>query len=159
MENIKIIKITSKTTKPPGNKPYKMCEVEVNGEIRKVNIWSNAPNFANLVEGSVIVANMVMDGNYWNVVFENQSTPRASGGFKTAQAKEVIDYKQTGIAKSQDNKELSIKTASTMRMAVDIAIALTPEQREGTMQETIRWWREWCWLEWDKTGSDAMPPF
>ena len=28
-----------------------------------------------------------------------------------------------------------------------------------SMQETIRKWREWLWLEWDNTGSDTMKPF
>jgi len=153
MENIKIVKITSKTTK--NAKPYKMCEVEVNGEIRKVNIWSNAPDFANLTEGSILSGKMTMEGQYWNIDFGTNSAPRASQGFKTAQAKEVIDYKQTGITKSQENKENSIKIASTMRMAVDLAIAeYRDETVLDTLEQSIKKWRAWCWENWDAEDKD-----
>lgn len=160
MESIKVIKITSKETKT--GKPYKMCEVEVGGEVRKVNIWSNAPDFANIKEGSVITGKMAMEGQYWNISFEGAEKPRGGAGsvYKTAQIEKVMETKRQDISKFQDNKELSIKISSTIRMAVDTATSLTPAQWHGTtMEEEIRWWREWFWLEWDRTGSDAMKPF
>lgn len=159
MEQIKILKIESKTTK--NDKPYKMCEVECQGETRKVNIWSNAPDFANLKEGSIIVGTMVKDGQYWNITFENSNTsPRGSQGFKTAQIKETMDIKRQDIARSQENKENSIKIASTIRMAVDIATSLTVDQwHSTTMEEEIRHWRSWLWQQWDDVGSDTMTPF
>ncbi|MCK9370965.1 hypothetical protein M0R04_13725 [Candidatus Dojkabacteria bacterium] len=156
MESIKIVKIVSKTTKT--QKPYKMCEVEVNGEIRKVNIWSNAPNFANLVEGSVIMGKMAMDGQYWNISFEGQEKPQgeARGAYKQQVIEKTMEKKEASIGKFQDNKEHSIKIASTMRMGVDIATSLTPEQWHGTtMQEEIRFWREWCWNEWDNLNFNS----
>ncbi len=101
MDNIKILKVESKTTKT--DKPYKMCEVECNGEVRKVNIWSNAPDFANLKEGSIIVAKMTKEGQYWNISFENEK-PRG-GAYKAIQKADIAEAQQTkakNIAEAQD---------------------------------------------------------
>lgn len=160
MESIKVLKIASKETKT--GKPYKMCEVECSGEVRKVNIWSNAPDFANIQEGSLIMGKMTLDGQYWNISFGEAEKPRGGGGgaFKQAQIEKTMDIKRQDIAKSQENKELGIKTSSTIRMAVDIATSLTQDKWQSTtMQEEIRFWREWLWTEWDNTGSDTMKPF
>ena len=159
MENIKILEITSKTTKT--NKPYKMCKVECAGETRQVNIWSNAPDFANLAVGSIIVGKMAKEGEYWNISFEGDK-PRggASGAFRTAQMEKVMEKKEASISKFQDNREHSVKVAATMRDAVLIATSLTPDQWQSTtMQEEVRFWREWLWNEYDNVGSDTMKPF
>lgn len=119
------------------------------------------PNQSELIEGAEITAGVVIDGAYKNLV-SAQDKPRsgAPGAFKTAQVKEVMDIKRQDIQKSQENKEMGIKTSSTMRMAVDIATSLTPDQWQSTtMQEEIRFWREWLWTEWDNTSSNTMPPF
>jgi len=79
---------------------------------------------------------------------------------KSAQIEKVMEKKEASITHFQDNKETSIKIASTMRMAVDIATSLTVDQWQSTtMQEEIQFWREWCWKQWDKVGSNDMPPF
>lgn len=75
---------------------------------------------------------------------------RGTGGANIAKAQEV---KAKNIEKAQDNKELGIKTSSTIRMAVDLAIA------EGTPNtQTILKWREWLFTNWD-IPSDIAPPF
>lgn len=144
-------------------RPYKSLEVsDDKGEVFKVNIFSNFPDFANIRQGSIIMGNLKQDGQYWNIEPEGVQMNRggASGSFKTAQIEKVMETKRQDISKFQDNKENSIKIASTMRMAVDIATSLTTDQWQSTtMQEEIRYWREWCWSEWDRTGSDTMPPF
>ena len=117
------------------------------------------PNQEELVEGATITAGVVIDGNYKNLVSGTEKPRGGNPGFKAQQIEKTMERKEGSIAKFQDNKELSIKMASTLRMAVDVAIALTPDQRETTMQETIRFWREWFWVEWDNTGSNTMPPF
>ena len=155
MEQIKVLKVASKTTK--NSKPYKMLEVEVNGETRKVNIWSNFPDFANIVEGSVITGKMAMDGQYWNISYEDTSKPRGGAGtaFKTAQIEKVMDTKRQDISKFQDNKELSIKVASTMRMAVDLAIAEKGDRNVlDTLEQGIKKWRAFCWENWDVSDKD-----
>jgi hypothetical protein len=119
------------------------------------------PNLAELVEGATITAGVVIDGSYKNLV-SGAEKPRGGAGsaFKQQVIEKTMEKKEASISKFQDNKEMSIKIASTMRMAVDIATSLTPEQwQHTTMQEEIRFWREWCWTEWDNTGSNTMPPF
>lgn len=157
MDNIKIITVDSKTTKT--NKPYKMCTVECNSETRKVNIWSNAPDFANLKEGSVFLGNMKKEGDYWNISFEGQnSAPRASGGFKTAQAKEVVDYKDTKIGKRMDDKDFSIMTSSTMRDAVSLAIAEIKDITTlNTLEQDILKWRQWLLDNWEVDPKSIKP--
>ena len=159
MAEIKVLSVNDKIAKT--GRPYKALEVESEGTPYKVNVFSSAPDFANINIGSVLNGSLVKDGNFWNISFPETEKPRygASGGFKTALIEKAMDTKRQDISKFQDNKELSIKMASTLRMATDVAIALTPDQREGTMQETIRFWREWFWLEWEKTTSEEMPPF
>lgn len=157
MAEIKVLSSIDKTSK--FGKPYKALEVFVDDETRKVNVFSNAPDFANIRQGATINGTMSKNGAYWDITFEGQnSAPRASGGFKTAQAKEVIDYKQTGIAKSQDNKEHSIKVASTFRMAVDCALAeLKDETILDTLEEGIAKWRKYFWENWDIDEKEFNP--
>lgn len=156
---IKVINCKEATTKT--GKPYKQLEVECEGEVRKVNMWSNYPNFANIQEGSQFDGKMVKEGQYWNLPIDGPtSRPGASGGFKTAQIKETMDIKRQDIQESQKNKELGIKISSTIRMATDVATSLTPEQWQSTtMQEEIKFWRAWFWNEWDNIGPDVMKPF
>lgn len=158
MNEIKVLSSVDKIAKT--GRPYKALEVFVDNETRKVNIFSNAPDFANIHQGSIILGTMTKDGNFWNISFEGAKPHSGAGGsFKQAQVKEVMDIKRQDIAKSQENKEVSIKIASTIRMAVDIATSLTFDEREGTMEETVRKWRQWLWSEWDNINSNTMPPF
>lgn len=159
MAEIKVLSCKEKQTS--FGKPMKMLEVFYENETRKVNVFSNALNFANIQQGYTILGTMQKKGDYWDISFEGQNNaPRASGGFKTAQIKEAQDTKRQDIAKAQDNKENSIKIASTIRMAVDIVTSMTQEQWQTTSyQEEIRWWREWLWSEWDDVGIDRMKPF
>lgn len=160
MEKIKILKIANKTTK--NAKPYKMCEVECGGEIRKVNIWSNFPDFANLQEGSIVMGKMTLDGAYWNIAYEGQEKRPGgqSGAYKSHLIEKAQENKAQYIAKAQNNKEASIKVSSTMRDAVLLTIA---EKGDGVlssedMQEAIERWRAWLWTHWDKEEKD-YPPF
>lgn len=157
MDNLKVISAITKTAKT-GN-PFKALEVESNGAVYKVNVFNNAPDFASIKEGSIIVGKLEQKGEYWNILFGGQSTRGgASGGFKTAQIEKVMEVKRQDISKFQDNKENSIKIASTIRMAVDIATSMTPEQWQGTtMQEEIRFWRSWLINEWDVNPKDTEP--
>lgn len=155
---LKVLNSTDKTAKT--GRPYKALEVESEGQTYKVNVFSNAPDFANIKQGSIIAGKLSRDGEYWNIVFENQSAPRGSGGFKTSQIKEAMAEKREDISKFQDNKEYGIKLASTIRMAVDVATSLTPDQWHGTtMEEEIRWWREWLWNEWSNLDEKNFSPF
>ena len=161
-KNYQVLVAEPKVSQKTG-KSYKKIAIQApEGNRIDVNIFPDFPDYANIAPGSDIRGALEQRGEYWNIVSETQGKGRfgASGGFKTAQIEKVMDIKRQDIAKSQENKENSIKVASTIRMAVDIATSLTPEQWQSTtMQEEIRFWREWLWLEWDKTGSQEMPPF
>jgi len=161
MEQYTIKKVENLTTSKGA--PYKKVDVmKVDGTmVTGVSAFSfKYPNLAELVDGATITASIVIDGNYKNLIGATQNAPKGnSGAFKAQQIEKAQETKATYIAKAQDNKEMGIKTSSTIRMAVDIACALTPDQREGTMEETIRRWREWLWLEWERTGSNELPPF
>ena len=157
MENIKITKITSKTTS--GGKPYKMCEVEYQGKTERVNIWSNAPDFANLQEGSIMVGKMTKEGQYWNISFGDDK-PRGGAGsaFKTAQIETTMARKEGSIAKFQDNKEFSIMVASSMSGAIALACA---EYKDKTVLDTldraVLKWRQFILDNWNVDPKDIKP--
>lgn len=155
MISIKIIKSENKMTKT--GKPYKALEVEAENETRKVSMWSNFPDFHNLTIGSVFMGSMTKGEKYWDLSYEGADKPRggAYGAFKDAQIEKVMDKKNESIGKFQDNKELSIKMASTMRMAVDLAIAQYGDKTVlDTLEQGIEKWRAWCWEHWDMTAEN-----
>ncbi len=156
MQNITVISTGDKITKT--DKPYKQLTVrEENGTEHKVNIWSDFPNFANITIGTVIRGKLEANGQYMNLISELQVTKPTghSGAFKQAQIKETMDIKRQDIQKSQENKELSIKIASTMRMAVDLAIAEWKDETVlDTLEQGIRKWRAFCWENWDASDQD-----
>lgn len=82
---------------------------------------------------------------------------------KPGAIKEAMATKAQNISAAQDNKAEVIKISSTMRMAVDCAIAEGEHAKyEGNtgfdFQEAIKRWRQWLWLEWSKEDKD-YPPF
>jgi hypothetical protein len=158
MENIKVISVLSKTTKT--QKPYKTCEVECGGETRKVNIWSNAPDFANIKEGSILVGKMTKEGDYWNISFEGDK-PRGGQNYanKEASVTKAMDRKEKSIGRFQDDKEFSIMVSSTMRDAVSLAIAEIKDITTlNTLERDILKWREWLIANWNVDEKD-VPPF
>ena len=155
------IKVTSSVDKTSKfGKPYKSLEVFCENETRKVNVFSNALDFANIKQGYTINGTMSKNGDYWDISFAGAEKPRggAGGAFKQAQIEKAQETKAGYIAKAQDNKEQSIKVASTMRMAVDLAIA---EYRDKTILDTldsaVLKWRKWCWENWEVSEKDYAP--
>lgn len=70
-----------------------------------------------------------------------------------------MDKKAENIEKAQGNKELGIMTSSTIRMAVDIALAEVNSAQmfdEGVFKGRITYWRKWLVSEWDNVEA---PPF
>jgi hypothetical protein len=157
MEKLTIVKVVLANTK--NGDPFRIVDVrKQDGTIvPKVSAFKfKFPNLESLVDGAEIEGAVVVDGQYKNLVASIEK--KGNSNFKTAQIEKVMETKRQDISKFQDNKELSIKVASTLRMAVDVATSLTSEQMQTTtMQEEITWWREWFWLEWDRTGE--IKPF
>lgn len=141
------------------NKPMKKLVLETeNNEVVRVNIFSDFPHYAELREGSTIDGEIRKNDKGYDNLYSNEIKPKGNPNFKTQQMEKVMDKKSELISKAQDNKELGIKIASTLRMAVDVATSLTSDQWQGTtMQEEIKYWREWFWLEWSNT--EDMKPF
>lgn len=161
METLIVKKVEELTTAKGA--PYKKVDVQKADGVMVSGVSAFSfkyPNLAELVEGATVTAMIVIDGNYKNLVSAIEK-PRggAPSAFKTAQIEKVMDKKNESIGKFQDNKELSIKIASTMRMAVDIATSMKPEQWQATtMQEEIRFWRAWCYDEWDAPNKNPIYP-
>lgn len=109
----------------------------------KVSAWAGEFNDKTEWEGDL----EKNDKGYWKLVTKKAV---AGANYKSAQIEKVMEKKEQSISNFQTNKEEGIKTASTIRMAVDIATSMPVEQWQGTtMQEEIRFWREWLAKEWD----------
>jgi len=108
--------------------------------------------------GQEIEGEIVQNGNFlnWKAKLEAPAFIKNSG-YKTQMIEKSMERKENSIGKFQDNKEWSIKVASTMNKAVDLAIAekLTDPV---DLKENILRWREWLWKNWD-VGDDQYPPF
>lgn len=117
------------------------------------------PNQAELVEGSTITAGVVIDGNYKNLVSAVEK-PRggAYSAHKEAVIEKVMDRKEQGIARSQDNKDWSIKVSSTMNKAVDLAIAEFKDKTVlDTLDQAVLKWRRFLWNHWEVDLKDTDP--
>jgi len=158
MINIKVLQSEPSMTKT--GKPYKKLTVEAENETRKVNMWSNFPDFANINAESVFSGNMVKDGAYWNLSHDVDKKPSGGnfGAFKTKQIEEFQGKKTESISKFQDNKEFSIRTASTMSGAVALAVA---EYKDKTVLDNLDTavlkWRKFLWNNWNVDPKDLDP--
>lgn len=136
---------------------------EANASYEKIGVWSDFPNYANLavdqtVEGEVKTS---PDGKWRNLVpLPTGTTPGGanrgqSGGFIA----KAMEKKEAGIEKAQENKNESIKIASTFGKAVDCAIAEYNKDATNldTLEELIRKWRKILWFEFD--NHNEYPPF
>ncbi len=120
------------------------------------------PNFDQIMSGATIEANFWTSGAGKHYLFapdpKNVSTgtvaPQGGRGGGIAKAQMV---KAENIEKAQGNKELGIKTSSTIRMAVDCAVAECGIGGNG-LQSSILKWRLFFWENWDMP-EDATPPF
>lgn len=143
------------------NKPYKALEVECAGEVRKVNMWSNFPDFVNIRQGALFHATMTKEGEYWNLSHPVLEKPRggAPGAFKGAQIEKAQDRKNEFIGKTLDRKEESIKLMAAQRDAVLIVVEglkQTPFPTDEEIKREIIKWRNYFLLDNDFNNP---PPF
>lgn len=129
---------------------------EPEGEKYQVSFWSGEISIEGGLYRSTVSGELSKnDKGYWRL-----STPKQTAGanFKTMQTEKLMEKKEASISKFQDSKEQSIKIASTMNKAVELAIAEYANPNSLlTMQELIEKWRKYLWSEWDKI--DQYPPF
>lgn len=114
------------------------------------------PNFSGLVTGAEFEANAWTNPTTGKVSF---FAPKPSTGAKQAFGGGIkaVERKEKGIEKSQDRKEEGIKTSSTIRMAVDLAIAQKEqgELRDTPLADLILIWRAWLLQNWEIDITDT----
>lgn len=161
MTVIKVLKCEDKKT--VNGKPYKALEVEVEGEVRKVSMWSFFPNFANVIEGSVFDGIMTKGEKYWDLSFEG-AKPASTGQNRVsspilANQLKVQDTITKNVEKAQDNTSRSVRISSTMRDAVILA---TTEFKDKTVLDNLDTavlkWRKFLWTHWEDPDTDPIYP-
>lgn len=133
---------------------WKIIEMTLKDEAGVVT--EEVSTFDPVTPGITIEGTIEMKGQYKNF----KSTPVApkqggNAGYKTKMMEETMEKKSEHIRVAQDNKELGIKMSSTIRMAVDLAIASKQDfDGEVELKANVLEWRKWLWLEWDKKDTD-----
>lgn len=122
---------------------------EVGVTHERVSIWSDFPNWVNIMTGHTVEGNIVTNDKGYKTLYpprtgtvsSNGGANRASGGGLGAG---MMKAKSESIAKAQENKELGIMTSSTIRLATDCAIA----ENNPTPANILKW-RNWFITNWD----------
>ena len=84
-------------------------------------------------------------------------TPRPA---KTAQMKEVIDYKAGGINKFQDRKEYGMRLSAANRDATILITTFFPELKDPDLiKKTWLKWREWLYNRMAEQPQPDSDPF
>lgn len=122
---IKVLSSVDKQTK--FGKPMKALEVFCENETRKVNVFSNALDFANIKQGYTINGTMEKKGDYWDISFAG-AEKRAGGAYKAVQKADIAEaqaVKAKNIAQAQDRSAwMWAKTNAT-------TIVSSPNLRDG----------------------------
>ena len=147
-----------KKTGETNGRPWKITNMTLKDE--QGNTHDDVSTFDVVTPGITIEGVIEPKGQYKNFK-STPVAPKANGGgaYKQKQIEDTMEKKAAYIGQAQGNKELGIKVASTLRMAVDIAISQVPNMSQPyQMEELIKSWRKWLWMEWDKEDKD-FPPF
>lgn len=149
--------LTIEDTPTTTGKPKKTATVE--GYPNKVGVWSDFPNYANLVAGMSVEGDIKdsPDGKWHNLVFVSSSVQRppygqrsASGGGKK--------WTPEDSKKVQEVKDLSFKIAGTQRDAVLIVTTFLPKDSSmDFVKSQIEHWRQWLWENYDAKDTDFAP--
>lgn len=122
------------------------------------------PNFDAIMTGYTLECTVWTSGAGKTYLFApKQAATGQNGASKGAGIAKAQEVKSQMIKGAQDNKELGIKTSSTIRMAVDLAIAectnaSTPDGISSSLEYQIKKWRKWLVANWDLEVTDT-PPF
>lgn len=139
--------------------------VTLEGEEGKTpTIWSDFPNFANLMPGVKITGELKQnDKGYWNVYPPRSAKTTQGASFKQKLISDVMEKKEASIERFQGNKEESIRLMAAQRDAVLIVTNLLPgysnpntelEDYEDVIRCSIIRWRNWFLSE-----DFQSPPF
>ena len=135
--------------------------VELEGGEKKINIFSDFPHYAEIVEGSTIDAEIRKNDKGYDNLYSNEIKQRggAGGAYKQKVIEESMARKEGSITKFQDNKEWSIMTASSMSNAVALAIAEFKDKTVlDSLDQAVLKWRNFIITNWELDPKN-YPPF
>lgn len=147
-----------KKTTSTGKPYYKLSLKDEQGNTTEnVSMWSDFPNFANIAPGHFVTGDVKENDKGYKTIYApkpvSMGNSGALGGYKAKVMNDAMEKKAGYISNAQENREHGIKVSSTIRMAVDMAIA------EGKpTAENIKDWRKWFWMNWD-VDETSFPPF
>lgn len=130
-------------------------------KVADVTIWSDFPNFAELMPGTQLEGDIVtkQNGQYVNRTLYPIRQPGAPRG--NANIAKSMERKEKSIEKFQDSKETSILISSSIRDAVQIALE---EQKTmggfgmDSFKERFEHWRGWLIKQHQKEINDYLDP-
>lgn len=133
-------------------RPWKIMDLTLKDEEGVVT--DKVSTFDNVLPGSTIEGQIIKnDKGYLN--FQSKKA-EAKANFKTAQMEKVMERKEESISKFQDSKEWSIKLASSMGKAIDLALA-EGEMNDESRKLAIKKWREWILNAWEVNPESIIP--
>lgn len=165
-QDYKIIWVEKKTTSTGKEKWDATVTDSAGVKHEKVTMW--ASDWPELINGGSVRGTLVekQNGQYLNkTLYPVKMVAKTNGGgFKSHLIEKTMTQKREDIAHSQDRKEYGIRVASTFNQAVALAIAEFHEQRRlsasgPTLEQLIKKWREWCWMNWEMDESNEVTPF
>lgn len=156
------------TTTSTGKKKADCELIDESGVMTRATIWGDFQDFQNITFGSIVEGDLVpaKDPKYGPTLYPPKPVQSPvvarSGGFGGGMTK-LMDKKSESIAQAQGNKEHSIKEASSMTNAVNLAIAeygtfSGEEHLRPTLDFLITKYRKWILDHWD-IPVNLKPPF
>ncbi len=119
------------------------------------------PDFDQIRAGSTVSGTEWKSPKGYVYIFAPKVAPQgntgASRGGNTSIAR-AVEKKNEAIASFQDSKEVSIKLASAMRDAVQLAICELEGQDKAPLASRIQHWRNWILSNWG-SEQDVKSPF
>lgn len=148
-----IISVEIKKEGKTNGRPWKITEMNLKDEQGVVT--DKVSTFDNVMAGSVIEGKIVTNDKGY-LSFQTKKA-EAKANFKTAQTEKLMERKETSIGKFQDSKEWSIKLASSMGKAIDLALAEEKEMNDESRKLSIKKWREWILNNWEVNPENIQP--
>lgn len=126
------------------------------------------PTFDALAPGHQINGNIWENNAGKKYLFPMREQKKSGGGgsaFRAQQIEKSQERKAEFVHQAQENKNLAVKVASTMRDATALAVASvnvdafeTIEEREEALRDSFARFKRWYIAQWTKTEQEADLP-
>ncbi len=160
-----------KKTSAKGTEYYRVTVTDAeNKTTNDVAVFSSFTDYANIQAGRDVTGRLTSKEYNGKQSYTLENELPQPGAFKRPPGAitQAMDKKNQMIQTAQSNKEQGIMTSSTIRMAVDIALAELPQGSvngnvhqvffdAGVFKGRVKFWRDWLIAEWDNVTS--APPF